>query len=254
MLQNRKLIKYGWRPDLPDHRDYVLSYSKLPRPVVPHFDMRTWCAPVFDQGQYGSCTANAICGLDEFVQMRENIHTFRSSRMFLYYNERDLEGTTGSDSGAMIRDGMACLANQGVPLEDTWQYTAENLLTKPSQEAYDQAAQHKSISYWRVPQTANDMINCLLQEYPFVFGFTVYDSFESDEVAQTGIVNLPQPGENVVGGHAVMCVGYDTVSQRFIVRNSWGTGWGQSGYFTMPFAYMTNPSLSSDFWTLRKTN
>ena len=84
-----------------------------------------------------------------------------------------------------------------------------------------------------------------------MFGFTVYESFESQEVAKTGVVPMPAPGEQVVGGHAVLAVGYDDSAQTFMVRNSWGTGWGQAGYFTMPYAYLTTRGLSSDFWTIR---
>jgi C1A family cysteine protease len=95
------------------------------------------------------------------------------------------------------------------------------------------------------------MRGCLAAGYPFVFGFTVYSSFEGQEVAKTGVVSMPTPDEQVVGGHAVLAVGYDDASQAFIVRNSWGAGWGQEGYFTMPYAYLTTRALSSDFWTIR---
>ena len=95
------------------------------------------------------------------------------------------------------------------------------------------------------------MKGCLASGFPFVFGFTVYESFESQEVAKTGMVPMPAAGESVLGGHAVLAVGYDDGHQRFIVRNSWGTGWGMQGYFTMPYAYLTERDLSSDFWTIR---
>ena len=92
---------------------------------------------------------------------------------------------------------------------------------------------------------------CLADGYPFVFGFTVYESFESAEVGRTGVLKMPKPGEGVVGGHAVLGVGYDDTAQRFIVRNSWGRGWGQKGYFTMPYSYLLTNNLSDDFWTIR---
>jgi len=94
---------------------------------------------------------------------------------------------------------------------------------------------------------------CLASGYPFVFGFTVYQSFESAQVAKTGIVPMPAPHEAVVGGHAVLAVGYDDASQQFIVRNSWGDGWGIKGYFMMPYGYLTDTSLSDDFWTVQTT-
>jgi len=107
------------------------------------------------------------------------------------------------------------------------------------------------VSYSRVSQTPSQMKGCLASGFPFVFGFTVYDSFESQDVAKTGVVPMPASGESVLGGHAVLAVGYDDGQQRFIVRNSWGTGWGMHGYFTMPYAYLTDRGLASDFWTIR---
>jgi len=97
----------------------------------------------------------------------------------------------------------------------------------------------------------NQMKGCLASGYPFVFGFTVYESFESQHVVTTGVVSMPAAGEKVLGGHAVVAVGYDDTTQRFIVRNSWGPGWGKGGYFTMPYAYLTDSNLSDDFWTVR---
>jgi C1A family cysteine protease len=107
------------------------------------------------------------------------------------------------------------------------------------------------VLYQRLVQNLNQMRGCLAAGFPFVFGFTVYESFESQEVADTGVMPMPASGEKVLGGHAVLVVGYDDASERFRVRNSWGTGWGQAGYFTMPYAYLTDSGLSSDFWTLR---
>jgi len=95
------------------------------------------------------------------------------------------------------------------------------------------------------------MRGCLAAGYPFVFGFTVYESFETQDMAHSGVLQMPQPDEQVLGGHAGLAVGYDDASQRFIVRNSWGTDWGQAGYFTMPYAYLTTRGLASDFWTMR---
>jgi len=110
------------------------------------------------------------------------------------------------------------------------------------------------VTYSRLTQSLSQLKGCLASGYPFVFGFTVYDSFESQQVAQTGVVPMPAAGEGVLGGHAVLAVGYDDTQQRFIVRNSWGTGWGMQGYFTMPYAYLTEQNLSSDFWTVRLVN
>jgi len=257
-----QIARYGWIRDLPDQRDHFYA---APPPVLlalpSQVDLRPQCPPVYDQGQIGSCTANAIAAAHEFDQMKQKLGTpspFTPSRLFIYYNERSIEGTTGSDSGAQIRDGMKSLAQQGVCREDpTWPYDADpfppnNKLTQqPPQAAYTEAANYVAVQYQRLPQVLTQMKGCLASGYPFVFGFTVYQSFESQQVAQTGVAPMPQSGEQVLGGHAVMAVGYDDSQQRFIVRNSWGTGWGMQGYFTMPYLYATDAQLASDFWTVR---
>jgi C1A family cysteine protease len=122
---------------------------------------------------------------------------------------------------------------------------------KPHKQCYDNALKHKVVSYHRITRDLDQMKSCLVEGYPFVFGFTVYESFESAAVAKSGVVNMPKPNEATVGGHAVLAVGYDDKSKRFIVRNSWGTDWGQKGYFTIPYAYLMSEHLSDDFWTIR---
>jgi C1A family cysteine protease len=151
----------------------------------------------------------------------------------------------------MLRDGIKTLAKQGVCAEKLWPYAIKKFATKPTAACYTQALQHTISSYQRLSTTA-EMRACLADGYPFVFGFTVYESFESDAVANTGTVPMPGKSERVLGGHAVCAVGYDDKSQRFIVRNSWGTEWGRKGYCTMPYAYLANRNLSDDFWTMRK--
>jgi C1A family cysteine protease len=250
-----KIQRYGWIPDLPDQRDHlyaapIVALAQLPTSV----DLRPQCPPIYDQGDLGSCTANAIAGAIQFEQMKQQLPTiFNPSRLFIYYNERVMEGTVASDSGAQIRDGIKSVANQGVCPEAMWPYVVANFSQQPPQNCYDTATQNKVKRYQRLSQHLTLMKACLASGYPFVFGFTVYDSFETPQVAQTGVVPMPAASEQVLGGHAVVAVGYDDSQQRFIVRNSWGTTWGQQGYFTMPYAYLTqsHPTLSSDYWTIR---
>jgi len=257
-----KIARYGWIRDLPDQRDHLYAAPPAALLALPaHTDLRPTCPPVYDQGQIGSCTANAIAGAHEFDQMQQHLgglSPFTPSRLFIYYNERVTEGTVNSDSGAQIRDGIKSIASLGVCREDpTWPYDGDpfppnNLLTqKPSASAYSEALKYVAVRYQRVGQVLNQMKGCLASGYPFVFGFTVYDSFETDVVAKTGVVPMPAAGEQVLGGHAVLAVGYDDGQQRFIVRNSWGINWGMSGYCTMPYLYLSSASLASDFWTIR---
>jgi C1A family cysteine protease len=247
----RKIQRYGWRPDLPDHRDNYLTAPPILAVLPPAVDLRPKMPAVVDQGELGSCTANAIAGAHQFEQLKQSENAFAPSRLFIYYNERSIEGTVDQDSGAQIRDGISSIASQGVCPETEWIYDVTQFAVQPSPQCYTEALQHKAIQYLRVPQDSRSIRGCLAYGYPIVFGFTVYDSFESEMVAKSGVVNLPGPGESVVGGHAVVLVGYDTATQRFIVRNSWGADWGQSGYFTMPFEYVLNADLANDFWSIR---
>jgi C1A family cysteine protease len=250
---SRKIQSYGWIPDLPDQRDYLYSAPvHLLKALPASFDLRPGCPPVYDQGQLGSCTANAIAGAIEFDQIKQKLaQIFVPSRLFIYYNERAMEGTVNSDSGAMIRDGVQSVATQGGCPETEWPYIISQFTVKPPQQCYQDALAHKVTLYQRVTPTLSQLKGCLASGYPFVFGFTVYESFESDAVAQTGIVPMPQYGEQVLGGHAVLACGYQDANQVFIVRNSWGDQWGDKGYCYMPYGYLTNPQLASDFWTIR---
>jgi C1A family cysteine protease len=243
---------YGWTPDLPDQRDYLFgAIYKIPAKLPASVDLRSQCPPVEDQGNLGSCTANALAGALEFLELKDKVQFVDLSRLFIYYNERVIEHTVNSDSGAMLRDGIKTLAKQGVCPESMWPYVISQFTKKPTASCYKNAADHQITSYERL-LTVGEMRACLAEGYPFVFGFTVYESFESATVARTGTVNMPKKGEKVLGGHAVVAVGYNDKQKRFIVRNSWGTGWGKKGYFTMPYAYLDDRNLSDDFWTIRR--
>ena len=249
----RKIQGYGWNPDLPDGRDLLYAAPirrllKLPTKV----DLRPKCPPIYDQGQLGSCTANAIGAALEYDQIKQaEPDVATPSRLFIYYNERVMEGTVASDSGAQIRDGVKSVAKQGACMEDTWPYNIEKFTKKPSKPCYEEGKEHQAIQYLRLSQTLNQLKGCLAEGFPFIFGFLVYESFESKTVAKTGHAPMPKANEGLLGGHAVLAVGYEESKQRFIVRNSWGTGWGMKGYFTMPYPYLVQSSLARDFWTVR---
>jgi C1A family cysteine protease len=242
---------YGWVPDLPDHRDFMYSAVRKPAKLPSSVDLRPGCSKVEDQGQLGSCTGNALVGALEFLEMKDKVPYIELSRLFIYYNERVIEHSVASDSGAQIRDGIKTLAKQGVCSEKCWPYDISKFTIKPDAPCYKEATSHKITTYHRI-LTVDEMRACLADGYPFVFGFSVYESFESQQVDQTGIVPMPQSGEQQVGGHAVVGVGYDDSTKRFIVRNSLGEGWGMKGYFTIPYDYLGNRNLSDDFWTIRR--
>jgi C1A family cysteine protease len=276
---HRYIPKYGWNPDIPDHRDY--QYSDLRKKIdekniiasdninpvreykvstidgaqipvsysLPFIDLRPMDSPIFDQGALGSCTGNALAGALEFLEKKDKVPYIELSRLFIYYDERVAENTISIDSGAQIRDGIKTLAKLGVCSETCWPYDIEKFAIQPGHNCYKEAAKHRILTYYRL-NTLDDMVHCLNSGYPFVFGFSVYSNFESEDVAKTGIVGMPATNESLLGGHAVMAIGYDNNTQRFLVRNSWGAGWGQQGYFTIPFAYLENRNLSDDIWVI----
>ena len=251
---------YGWVKDTPDPRDLLFTASPVvaAKPLPKSADLRPGCPGVYDQGQVGSCTGNAIAGAFEFAQKKSMLTDFMPSRLFIYYNERAMEHTTDQDAGAQIRDGIKSVVKLGVPPESDWPYS-ENLSVvteKPKALAYTDALQHKVIAYHRISGRTSSgalalMKSCLADGYPFVFGFTVYAYFESDKMAKSGVLPMPKKGEEIVGGHAVMAAGYDDKKKAVLVRNSWGTDWGIKGYFWMPYDYISSSKLASDFWTIR---
>jgi C1A family cysteine protease len=255
---------YNYKFEQPDSRDYrfpqIVEKKRLKLGPLPKvYNLRRWFSEIEDQKELGSCTAQAWVGLMEFHQNFIGLggkayHDL--SRLFIYYNERALEGTINEDAGAELRSGAYSLANDGVCLEKVWPYNINAFNQKPTQLCYDTAKVHKITNYYSI-KTFDNLKRSIANNLPVVFGFMVYSSFESDKVSQTGIVPLPDiRNEELLGGHAVVAVGYNDYDQRFLVRNSWGKKWGlkgtNAGYFTMPYDYVANPNLASDFWTVVK--
>ena len=246
--------KFGWKRQLPDYRDFMLSLvSPADELTLPKSaDLRLQDTAIYDQLNLGSCTANAWAGIFEFLKKKQAEPYWTPSRLEIYYYERVLEGTVKTDSGAELRDGVKVLTKQGVCPETEWPYNVKKFTSKPTSKCNKDALKNEVIQYLAVTPTATQFKGCLAAGYPYVFGFTVYSSFMSDEVAKTGIMPMPSPEDQVEGGHAVMAVGYDDTNQWYIIRNSWSSDWGDKGYFYMPYSYMTNNSLCADFWTIRK--
>lgn len=241
----------GWIPDLPDFRDVKYKSKSKVSALPPLVDLRSQDVPVYDQGSIGSCTGCAISGMYHFVD-KKYLNKFTPSPLFTYYGARTLGGNENKDSGSSIRNGMKFISKSGVCSETTWPYDVSKVTKKPTKEAYKEALNHQAIQYQRIDDKLNAMKQCLFEGFPFVFGFTMYESFTSKEVWKTGIVPMPSKSEKNLGGHSVMAVGYDESKRVMIVRNSWGKGWGDKGYFYMPYDYMRDSNLAADFWTIRK--
>jgi C1A family cysteine protease len=245
--------RYGCVKNTYDHRDIIYSPSTLiPTDLPTKIDMRTSpIAPIFDQAQYGSCVSNAVCFA---AQQKLGKLTLSDglSRFFLYYNARVLiEGSKAKDdTGLMIRSGFLSLKKYGDILEVNYPYVVKNFAKKPTLKQYNNALKISGTQFNTVNQDLIALKTALFNGKPIVFGFMVYDSFESVEVAKTGVVPLPLKTENILGGHAVTIVGYDDLTKKFIIRNSWGTTWGDKGYCYFPYEMILNPQLCSDFTIL----
>ena len=239
--------KYQWVKDKPDSRDHLYKPTLTSLPSV--VDLRTYASPIEDQGNLGSCTGNAIAGLIELID-RKNNKVLDVSRLFIYYQERLLEGTINYDNGAYIRDGIKSVYTYGAPLESYWPYNINRFAQRPSSASYTDALKRKVTGYQRCTNFAS-VKSALAAKNPVVIGFTVYESFEGTVNNNTGMMPYPNVRtEQVLGGHAVAIVGYNDSTQRFTCRNSWGTSWGDRGYFYMPYQVIQNVNMSSDFWLI----
>jgi C1A family cysteine protease len=260
----RKTEHYGWQPDLPDHRDHIYNLERVVSRAVdlpPVFSLRSQMPPVYDQGQLGSCTGNGVAAVLEHAESKQGIDSTTPSRLFIYYNERVIEGTVEQDSGAQIRDGIKVVASDGAPPEiPDWPYDISQFTVKPPAEAYAAAKKYEAIEYLRVlsGDAGSPIRTPIHGGCPVVFGFTVPSQFESPTwQPATQYLPLPAAGEQNIGGHCVVAIGWDFSLERFPVnvfeiRNSWGSGWGDGGHFWMDARWLYEPSLglSSDFWVI----
>jgi C1A family cysteine protease len=251
--RRRRIAGYGWKPDTPDARDRRFAVRALaPTDLPPMVNLRDAQPPVYDQGQIGSCVGQSTAGaIQHLRRVLGCVDDFTPSRLFIYYQARAIEGSVAEDAGCEIRDAIKSIAALGAPPENFWPYAINRFSENPPPEAYEAAKTHLVSSYHRVDNRSLAAIKTpLAMGRTVIFGFSVYSGFEGEEVARTGVLNLPKPEEELLGGHAVFMVGYDDATNRFLVRNSWGEGWGDRGYFTMPYTYATDDDLAADFWTL----
>ena len=238
---------YNLKQDLPDHRDRVFLKT-APTPLPSLVDLRPAMPPIYNQGDIGSCTANAIAGQIQFLTK-----TYVPSRLFIYYNERAAQGDPSQDSGSTLRIGMKTTQTFGACPETDWVYDHENLFLKPTATCYIHGLPDRVHSYNRIitgPSSLDQVKISLTHSLPVSMGFVVYPSFESEYTAKTGIMLMPALNEAPIGGHAVLIVGYDDDKSSVIVRNSWGADWGLAGYFYMPYNILTNQQFVMDLWVI----
>lgn len=241
--------KYKLVRDKHDHRDHLYR-ADAPIEVPDLIDWRPGCSPIQDQDQLGCCTGFAIVAAIEFDENKQRETFIKLSELFVYFNERDFEGDIGEDGGAEIRDGIKLIAKFGICQEALWPYNEGKFKERPSLECFQDGLNHRALAYKRVSVTESDFEHALAAGYPIVMGIDVYESFESDEVAATGYVPMPNvETEQGLGGHAVLAVGYDRIKRLVIVRNSWGPNWGDKGYFYLPYDFVFGGYVS-DCWTV----
>jgi C1A family cysteine protease len=251
------LGKYQWKPGKGDPSAPVYQLNEsVQASLSATVDLRQYCSPIDDQGNLGSCTGNAIAGAIDLLDRKTHNLQTRVSRLFIYYYERLIENDVNYDAGAYIHDGITVGRTYGAPQETLWPYNISAYRTRPSNTAIADAARRKITQYQSIANFTV-MKNALASGYPVIVGFNVYSSFEGSVNNNTGMMPYPNTRtESLLGGHAVCVVGYnDTLNGgRFICRNSWGTSWGNNGYFYMPYQVIQNTSMSSDFWAIMAVN
>ncbi len=208
-------------------------------------DWRQYASPVANQGELGSCTGFAIVkGLREFLLIRDKKPLVKLSPLFMYYNERKLEGRINEDSGARISTGMKLLKDIGTATDTEWPYVVESFKDSPTREAFSSASDFRVKDIKRL-EGLRDIKYALAKKNPVALGIVVLKSVFTPV---NGKVALPNLKEQIFGGHAVFCVGYDDNEKVLIIKNSWGTNWGDKGYFYLPYEYVKQ-GLVMDAWT-----
>ena len=240
---NKPVRKYPVLPDLPDNTVPLHTYQGLKLPGMVNWYNNF--GPVFNQGEYGSCTAQSMCGIVNFYNPG-----FGPSQMFQYYNERLLSGTTNSDSGSTLGNAVKAFQEYGVCKETLWPYTQQDLFNQPPAICYEQAWKDPKLNYLKVPIQNNPNLVLQLKESlylgnPVMIGIVVFPSFESDQAAQTGQIPMPSGKSKPLGGHAIVLVGYNDNIQSFVFRNSWGENWGVNGYGFLPYQYVQEYMMSA---------
>ena len=248
MLTPRR-IAFGGKRDMLDDRDraYVPGAPSVRTGSV---DLRQYCGPVYDQLPLHSCAAHALASALEFLANVGGETPAPPSRLFIYYNARLLDGSLPADDGATIRNTLKCAAARGVSNESLWPYDAANASVAPPVACYEQSAAIE-MEYFRIRPDLGHLQACLREGYGFIFGIEAYE--EGFAAAQhSGSVPMPAATDTLAGGHALFAVGFDDATQTYTAQNSLGPAFGDAGFLRLPYAYLENPKLAYDFWTLRK--
>jgi C1A family cysteine protease len=244
---------YGTLRDAPDARDCAFPASRH-RGHPQSVDLRCGL-PVYNQRSLNSCSANAIAAAIRFDHLRSGTRgALNPSRLFLYFNERSIEGCVPKNVPVSLRDGYKTLARLGVCSEEHWPYRVRQFARHPPHDCYNHAAAHRAIRYMRLKQDLTHIRDCLASGYPFTAGISVYPSIHDERVKRTGNIPMPKRGEKMLGGHAVLVVGYDDRERHVIVQNSWGRGWGAGGYCFLPYDFFLHGDHAWDLWTVRRMN
>ena len=238
----------GAKPSIPDHRDLIYPMAAgLDQPV----DLRADMPYVWDQGQLGSCVPHGVLAAVNNAEKRSGIRQVSGSALFTYYVGRDIEGTTDYDSGLYVRDGIKA-ANKGVADRWAWPYDIERFTEQPPQHAYDSARHAGALTYSRVINGTAGIAAALRESLPVVIGMTVYPSIF--DVDSSGIINVGINDEAPAGGHCMLIVGYIPSADRYILRNSWSTAWGDEGYGYLAVVDFLRDAFTSDLWVVNNAS
>lgn len=254
MIVTRKISRYGWKPSLPDPRDIVADTSELP--ILNEVDPRSeYMTEIYDQLKLGSCTAQTVAEAIDADRIVSGEDPLYPSRLWIYALERIIEGSSlNEDTGAFGRDGFKAASQFGLVPETLWPYSDKKEAWSKDPRTVSLWNQRAPISrpYKTVPCDLTSMKQVLSNKQTIAFGFSVFESFESDELAKTGIMTHPNvTKEKMLGGHEVLMIGYlKKYPDHALIRNHWGIRWGKAGYFLMPWSVILDPKLSDDFWTI----
>lgn len=243
--------KFALKRQKPDARDYKLTLTHVNLPTRVDLREKPYITPVLDQGNIGSCAAHASAASLHMLLRKQGSVDFSPSRLFLYYMVRvniEHEPPT-ADSGCTLRDICKSIKEYHVCDETLWPYDTEKYSVSPPAKAVLNANLHNKLQFCAVKQDLNSMKNCIANGFSFIIGLQIYSSFQSEETMRTGIVTMPDTtNEELLGGHALLCLGFDDSKQHFIIQNSWSDMVGDKGFFFVPYAYMTDQELAGDYW------